>query len=352
VVLGHGISRFFGPYGNVEAPSIAEKIFRVLFGGYGSPAVMVFFVLSGLFIGQSVLSQINKQQFCLKKYLARRVVRLWLVLIPALILTYFIDSLGLAFFSSDGIYQAKTIFGSLNPESLSFSVFVSNLFFVQTIIAPSLGSNGALWSLSNEFWYYVMFPLLILPFVRGFKLSSKFIQLSLLVSVLYFVGVNIASLFTIWLLGVGLLFIPISKIENINHKHLLLVSLCLFISTLLFIRLSSQLDSKLVEQIICGVEFSIFCLSLMHSDKFFSTTNKHRKISYELAGFSYTLYLIHTPILCFARGYFVNTEGYLKFNLYNAMLFLVVIMSVLAISYCLAKLTEVHTHKVYKFLKI
>ena len=37
--------------------------------------------------------------------------------------------------------------------------FFGNLFYLQTIVCHSYGSNGPLWSIANEFWYYVLFPL-------------------------------------------------------------------------------------------------------------------------------------------------------------------------------------------------
>lgn len=352
VVLGHGVSRFFGPFSEVENPTTIEKIFRVIFSGYGSPAVMVFFVLSGLFIGRSVINQVNKNQFNLKDYLARRVIRLWIVLIPALMLTYAVDSLGLLYFQTDAIYQANKIFGSVNSENLSPTVFLSNLFFTQKILTPTLGSNGALWSLTNEFWYYVLFPLLLLPIVTQSSKKTKVIQLSFACLFIYFIGVDISALFLIWLLGVALLFLPAKKILELNHKKLLLVGVSIFVASLLFIRLSSQLDSKLIERIICGICFTIFCFTLINSDKFLTSTKKHKEISFQLASFSYTLYLIHTPLLCFARAIIVDSEGYLSFSLPNAFLFFGVIIFILLISYSIAKVTEFQTHKIYKKLGI
>jgi hypothetical protein len=36
-----------------------------------------------------------------------------------------------------------------------------NAFFLQTIAGPTFGSNGPLWSLAYEWWYYVLFPLVL-----------------------------------------------------------------------------------------------------------------------------------------------------------------------------------------------
>ena len=37
--------------------------------------------------------------------------------------------------------------------------FAGNALFLQTILVPVLGTNGPLWSLAYEFWYYAVFPL-------------------------------------------------------------------------------------------------------------------------------------------------------------------------------------------------
>ena len=44
----------------------------------------------------------------------------------------------------------------ISPETIqahtTIAIFFGNAAFLQTIWVPYLGSNGALWSLSNEFW--------------------------------------------------------------------------------------------------------------------------------------------------------------------------------------------------------
>lgn len=352
VVIGHGVARFFGPYSEVNNPTIFEKIFRVLLSGYGSPAVMVFFVLSGMFIGQSVIRQIDNGNFKAGNYFARRLIRLWLVLLPALVLTYFIDTLGVTYLYSDGIYQENKVFGSINFESLGVDVFFSNLFFLQTIIAPNLGTNGALWSLANEFWYYVAFPLLYFAVFGKAPLLNKLVLFALTSLLLYFIGADIAALFLVWLMGVVLLYMPTASIFARNYKKILTFSTLLFIGTLLFVRLSSEFDSKYIERLVCGVSFAIFCFSLMKTEDKFSVTPKHQKVSYELAGFSYTLYLIHTPILCLCRALLIDSEGYWSLNPVNALVFMGVVALILALAYGLAKITEFQTHKIYKRFKL
>jgi len=43
---------------------------------------------------------------------------------------------------------------------------LENLGFVQTVSVPVYGTNGPLWSLANEFWYYVMFSLIAVAAIQ------------------------------------------------------------------------------------------------------------------------------------------------------------------------------------------
>ena len=50
---------------------------------YGHTAVIVFFLLSGYFVGGSVLRQVEAGTWSWQRYLTERMSRLWIVLIPA-----------------------------------------------------------------------------------------------------------------------------------------------------------------------------------------------------------------------------------------------------------------------------
>lgn len=67
----------------------------------GYQAVMVFFVLSGYFISLSILKTIRKDMWCWIDYLIRRITRLWIVLIPALFLTFIIAKIQLGLFGDE-----------------------------------------------------------------------------------------------------------------------------------------------------------------------------------------------------------------------------------------------------------
>ncbi len=164
VMFGHCRAFYFVDYAHV-APSMSTVPVKTIYflTGFGHQAVMVFFVLSGLFISSSVLRNVERSTWNWRNYVIDRGVRLYLVLVPGLLLGALWDLVGVRFFNDSGIYSAPLVaFGSGAPaEQLNVSSFFGSLFFLQTRFTTVLGSNRPLWSLFNEFWYYVLFPVLI-----------------------------------------------------------------------------------------------------------------------------------------------------------------------------------------------
>jgi len=174
---------FFGHWRNllfVDFPSLTTHRWLLtplyMLAGGGHQAVVLFFILSGYFIGGTVLRSLERDQWEWVGYLLRRIVRLWTVLVPALLLCLFWDRLGIH------LGHAPALYGGHVPNNivlydtasrLAPHIFFGNLFFLQTILTPFLGTNGALWSLANEFWYYILFPLGMVVLWRTSQLAHR-----------------------------------------------------------------------------------------------------------------------------------------------------------------------------------
>jgi peptidoglycan/LPS O-acetylase OafA/YrhL len=139
----------------------------------GHDAVIVFFVLSGYVIAFVA----HKKPSSPSSYLTKRLARLYSVLIPALILGLVLDYIGTSF--SPELYQGKIASDFFIGRGLA------NLFYLQEIQFFSIRylSNGPIWSLGFEFWYYVLFMAFLYP-----KSMIKKIVLVLLLSI--FIGIK------------------------------------------------------------------------------------------------------------------------------------------------------------------
>jgi peptidoglycan/LPS O-acetylase OafA/YrhL len=106
VLIYHIRYRFFFDYNDVTDPNWFSFSFYTL-SSFGHDAVIVFFVLSGYFISASVFRDQTAGRWSWKRYLVNRFTRLYLVLLPALLLTALWDSLGLDFYSDNPIYSGE-----------------------------------------------------------------------------------------------------------------------------------------------------------------------------------------------------------------------------------------------------
>ncbi|MCC8934868.1 acyltransferase family protein [Rhizobium sp. 'Codium 1'] len=145
--------------------SILQKLFYLM-TSLGHQSVIVFFVLSGYFVGGSLLAR--GVAFSWREYGSARLIRLWAVLVPALVLTLAID-LHVTSVAPGVLSGEYATTWNMGPQpggdySLGVGAFVGNLLFLQEIFLPVFGSNDPLWSLAFEFWYYMLFPLLLIGF--------------------------------------------------------------------------------------------------------------------------------------------------------------------------------------------
>jgi peptidoglycan/LPS O-acetylase OafA/YrhL len=143
-------------FGIVELPIWQKVIYAP--ANCGTAAVFWFFVISGYLIGGSVIAEIAKTgSFDFRRYMINRMTRLYIVLLPALALGAVLDGARLAAW---GLHWNA---GYETSASLSVVTLIGNIVYLQTLVVPTFGSNFPLWSLANEFWYYLLFPLLLAP---------------------------------------------------------------------------------------------------------------------------------------------------------------------------------------------
>ncbi len=153
---------------------------------FGSDAVVVFFVVSGL-----VIAFAAERDGTANKYAFNRLTRLWSVVIPAIVLTMVLDGAGsrLDPTAYPAGYYAPQSWLDMILRGGSFSNEFSSLGRLR------LGTNGPLWSLSYEAAYYALFG--VAMFMTGLR------RIALLVALVVLVGLPILLLMPAWLMGVG-----------------------------------------------------------------------------------------------------------------------------------------------------
>lgn len=159
---------------------------------FGPEAVIVFFVLSGFVIKYTYQKSADKS---FKYYFTRRFIRLYIPLLFIFLLGYGIKCY------SEGTWA--------NPE---WRTLLGNIFMLQdvisqkpNVIAAAYMGNGVLWSLSYEWWFYMLFFVLA-TYINSEKLN-KWVNILVLVAaasyVIYPFMVNrLAMYFAIWWIGV------------------------------------------------------------------------------------------------------------------------------------------------------
>ena len=346
VCLHHLKNLFFVDYPVVQSKNlIIQTVYY--FSRFGHQSVVVFFVMSGLFISASVIRQNDAGKWSWVDYLIARLSRLYIALVPALILGWGWDWLGIKLFGTGNIYDGITlkqpVVSHAVIERLDLVHFLGNLGFLQAFKVSPLGSNTPLWSLSYEFWYYILFPLIFLAIVRKGFTISRIAYSAIFVIVLNFIGFTLSKNFLIWLFGVAVLY----SIKNIKfpskYKHFLtLFSLALLLGAIT-LTLFMPDGSLYIADIIVGIAASVLIYALVQYDDVIDQNHIYPKTVHALANFSYSLYLLHVPFLVFLTACFLKNERWqpdLLHSFYGLLLFIVTILY----AYGISCFTEAKTH--------
>ncbi len=271
----------------------------------GHTGVVLFFVMSGYWISASVESRVAGKSFW-PEYLIARLSRLWVVLIPALILGGLLDFFGdqIAHLPAyQNVIGSHSLTGDVAAR-LNMPTFLSNAFFLQTIAAPVWGSNGPLWSLAAEFWYYLFFPTIMIMATRTRRVPWLVLLACIAVSL---VNQQILFGFFVWLLGYALQIIHRSHWagERIFASRL---ALWLSLAVLMAAFALNSVIKDSVPDIVMGVFFSAFVIALRASSAPFPRCLEWMALYGRKS--SYSLYAIHFPIVILLGGLAVGSARY------------------------------------------
>lgn len=350
VMVGHVRGLFFVDYPAISKPSLLHKALYAV-TGLGHQAVIVFFVMSGYFIGTSVYESVTARRWSWRVYLTNRLTRLQLVLLPALILGFIWDQIGMripqaASFYYGGLYKYYAPSVALRSTA---PVFVGNLFFLQSVVSPVFGSNGPLWSLSYEFWYYILFPSLILAAASWLGLRFRILYFGLAIVLAWFIGAQISLYFLVWMMGM-----LIGRLRHLDWsgsaRAMAWVSASAsvpFILVLGWVRVHPD-ASEIGTDFAIGLCFALWIYAMVQGTRD-DVSPIYAKAAKTFAGFSYTLYLTHFPALLLLRGV-LDPRGNWQPDWKHFGYALAIAALALVYAYLVAECTEARTGKVRRFL--
>jgi peptidoglycan/LPS O-acetylase OafA/YrhL len=349
VLLGHLRGLFFVDYPQVDDPSAVVQALYFL-SGFGHEAVMVFFILSGFFISGNLIQSCLAGRWTWRSYAINRISRLYVVLIPGLLLTVFWDRLGMFLFPHDPIYVG-TAATNIVPWPVDrlhgWGIFLGNVGCLQTIAFPSLGSNGALWSLSNEFWYYVMYPFLAIPFFLKTTRFRTVLFFLVSIALLCLIGKAHCLYFLIWLTGAALSLSWAAAAARRCPGWFLALSGLSFSAALVAVRYKF-IPSVLGADFLVGATFAVFVFAMLRHDSP-CPSGWYEQFAKRLAASSYSLYVSHLPFLVFCSAWFLGGRRWQP-GLQTLFWALCTYLSAIAGGVLLWWLAERHTNSVRRWM--
>ena len=293
VCAGHTRNALLPDFADLPNHGLFEQAVYFL-TGYGHAAVIVFFVLSGYLVGGSVLTP--GANFNWRTYLVNRYVRLWVVLLPALAWTWLVDQQTLALAPqvlNGGLSQNWHSLPAPGEYSSDWKTFFMNMAFQQTVNAPVFGSNGPLWSLANEAWYYLLFPLLALP-LKERRWQVALTHLPLAALMLVFMPRDMALLFPVWVAGAMLRRLPAGLL---NGRSLwgAFAAAAFFATLIAYKKLGPDRFDALVWDWLIALPCVCWVAYLVQNASQTPLSLSNR-LAIKLSDFSYSLYLVHMPM--------------------------------------------------------
>lgn len=321
-----------------------------LSASFGHDSVILFFILSGFFIAKSVQSAEQNNRFTWKSYSINRISRLWIVLIPVLFLSFAYDYIGMQT-GADLYEKTRNLVNESSIERFTLTNFFASLFFLQPFLADPFGSNGPLWSLSYEFWYYVWFPIIYLC-LKTYRKPMIIIQLISFVLITMYLFAPAARSFPIWLIGVLLynLHENYSKFEAFISKFRIpILILSVLVMLFSFVISRTIFDTNIyVKDYFVAISCTCLLVFLKISNIKFSNILEPLK-TYG-AGSSFSLYLTHIPFIFLVLAYIAPNSG-LLISIPSLLIAIAITLIAIIQGYIFSRFTEYKTESFRKYLK-
>ncbi|WP_426109601.1 acyltransferase family protein [Massilia sp. PWRC2] len=343
VAAAHLRAIFYPGMRTIADPSLWYQGFAFI-TGFGHQAVLLFFVISGWLVGGSLLDK-WQQSGAIANYAVDRLTRLWTGLIPVFILSLLLSL-------SRGELDTSTIDYTSRGE-FSALTFAGNLIGLQLISVPAYGGNFALWSLSNESWYYLLFPLLVLMF-RADRRSVRVMAALTICALAIALPPVLLLYFIIWLLGAAA-----SRVQIDCSSPMRAIVIFIAIIASCFCRLKGLNDdismAAFVPDLVLGLLFLLVLCSLQNSAApTFPSFVLLAKLGRFFAEFSFTLYLIHVPLIYVLKIVCHKTLGVGQFSPHDPLhigVYILMLCFLVVCAYLFYLLFEARTPQIRTWVK-
>ncbi len=290
VVIGHLII-FFG---------IKNRFFETL----PSFCVLMFFVLSGFLISHSLQQNIfRNEKYTFGSFVKDRFFRIYPPFIAALVLVFILDLIGFQItgqFYSLKIYIGNFFINAAQLQEYPLATYINAHYMLEFFRFHYFGTDLPLWTISIEWWLYLFYGFLFYLVIKKHKwnLLNMIILLFFALSPVYyvFVGARMEKGLTLyWFLGV---------LITLQSQKTRATSTLIFFSNLLllFAGMTGFLWFGYTSSILLFF-FAIYFLART-SASHIHVNSVLKSITNKLAGYSYSLYLIHYSIIYFMMSVF------------------------------------------------
>ena len=360
------ISHFYTRY----RPMFLDSIF--LGGMLGGLGVFTFFAISGFLISYSVYRKTADQKYRFRHFFVDRFSRIYSGLVPALILSLAVAG---AIYATNPMYFNHLLEAEspINLQTFSATICMTDMVpsgmvnatstaafgvpFSPSMISP-FGFNSVLWSLVVEWWLYMFFGWVTLgavmllrrePVAGWFKPLFYAVTAALSVALLGLAW-QYSSFILVWFIGAAaMLAVSNSTIRKKLTGHVAAwVLAALFFASVAgvgyeayHIYTSTHESFSLLFGLLISsaVLLGVFIVN-SGAYPWLSRILQHKRIvgwSSSLAAFSYTLFLIHYPIMLFLNG--------LNFEVDRMILLIPILLVLNEVAFIVALFTE-KKHKV------
>ncbi len=326
--------------------------YHLFFGIIARYGVIVFFILSGFLITVSIINNINKNlRFNEFSFFLNRFTRIYPPYIFSLILCVAIFFIAQyfhlhgfeSFRTPSDLYLAREKF-SLIPDAYYKALFLLNNFI--SGFPSTVNMNGPLWTITYEWWLYIL-AMFFAIWVKNKGYIKGTLPFIIIVIYLFYTS-NYGFLWfsTYWIIGSIAALVYSSKYKLSIRISLPLLIILLSIS-LIYISNDWKILVPTNENTSYAFQLIIAIILTLASSISFLRWNTFTMLFKRSAKYSYTLYVIHFPLLLLSFS-FLHKTYQKESNIIRFMLFFLVVAVILFISWFLSKFLE--DRNIYKKL--